>query len=159
MVRKTRRALGFETLEGKLVLSHGHAAAAVAHVTKAAVLSVSGTLNGLPLPNSSTNPGEITEFTGSGSLGSMGKVKGTFSLADPFFYGKKPNLSDATLTLVKKTGTVEILIAPSKTSNYNFVIVGSNGFYSGITGSGVLKVKFSQKLFGLVQVVLHSAQR
>jgi hypothetical protein len=155
MLRKTRRALGFESLEGKLLLSRGHAVpAAAVHFSAVSHLSITGVLNGLPLPTNSG--GQVAAFTASGQLGNMLKVNATFELADPFTYGQSPNLSDATVTLTDRRGTVDLLIAPSKTSTYDYVITGSTRYWSGVTGSGILKVHFSQRLFGLVQVVLHT---
>jgi hypothetical protein len=158
MLRKTRRALGFEALEGKLLLSHGHSGVAQPPVHKSAPaqFSLLGVLTALPLPNNSAVSPAVTQFSSSGSLGVMGKVKGEFLLGQSFNYGHTPNLSNTTLTLSNKKGSVELLIAPSNSTTYNYVILSGTRSYAGAVGSGIAKLHFNKLEYGLVQVVLHS---
>src|SRR5213592_2341187 len=113
MPKTTRRTLGFDSLEDKVLLSTGMADPATTRG-----LYLKGVLTGVYNPNGSPNGVVVSTFTVKGSAGSMGKVKGTLALAKPLTPGGKPDLSAATLTLANRQGRVQLSIGTSSAKYY-----------------------------------------
>jgi hypothetical protein len=159
MPKTKRRSLEFDSLEGKVFLSIGMANPAVA-VHRAVVkrISLTGSLTGVYAPAGSPDGIVVNAFDVKGTLGSLGKVKGVFTLASPFVPGGKPNLSNASLILSNKKGTVGATIGTSSTKFYDFVITSGTGLYAMASGSGVITLHFSRKVFDYVMMTLHSTR-
>jgi hypothetical protein len=153
MSKTTRRTLSFDSLEGKVLLSTGMAdpAATVARAT-ARGLSLKGVLTGVSSPTGVA----VTSFTVKGNAGAMGRVRGTLALAIPLVPGRAPKLSGAILTLTNRLGHIQLTIGKSSTVYYNYVITAGTGSFAGASGSGLITLHFSQRLFNSVALVLHS---
>ena len=153
MSKTTRRTLSFDSLEGKVLLSTGMAdpAATVARAT-ARGLSLKGILTGVSNPTGVA----VTSFTVKGNAGAMGRVRGTLALAIPLTPGRAPKLSGAILTLTNRLGHVQLTIGKSSIPYYNYVITAGTGSFAGASGSGLITLHFSQRLFNSVVLVLHS---
>jgi len=159
--KRRLRSLEFESLEGKVLLSTGIAnPASMVHLATASRrISLNGSLFGIPIPAGTTNGIVVTRFSIKGTIGSMGKVKGTVQLANAIRYGGEPDMSNATLTLSNRKGSVELMLGPSSTNFYDYIVIGGTKHYASASGSGVASLHFSQRWFGLVVVVLHSNHR
>ena len=153
MSKPTRRTLSFDSLEGKVLLSTGMAdpAATVQRPTTHG-LFLKGVLTGVSSPTGVA----VSVFTVKGNAGSMGRVKGSLALATPLAPAKAPNLSGAALTLANYRGLVQVTIGKSSTNYYDYVITGGTGHFAGASGSGLITLHFSQKVFNSIILVLHS---
>jgi hypothetical protein len=152
MSKPSRRTLSFDSLEGKVLLSTGLAdpAATVQRPTTHG-LFLKGVLTGV-----SPTGVAVSVLTVKGNAGSMGRVKGSLTLANPLAPGKAPNLSGGTLTLTNRQGLVQLTIGKSSTHYYDYVITGGTGRFGSASGSGLITLHFSQKVFNSVILVLHS---
>jgi hypothetical protein len=153
MSKTTRRTLSFDSLEGRVLLSTGMAdpAATVARAT-ARALFLKGVLTGVSSPTGVA----VRTFTVKGSAGSMGRVKGSLALAIPLAPGRAPKLSGAILTLANRQGHVQLTIGRSSTTYYDYVITAGSGSFASASGSGIIALHFSQRLYNSVVLVLHS---
>ena len=153
MSKATRRTLSFDSLEGKTLLSTGLAdpAATVARAT-ARGLFLKGVLIGVTSPTGTSG----SSFTVKGSAGSMGRVRGSLTLAIPLAPGRAPNLSGSILTLTNRLGRVQLTIGRSSVKYYDYVITAGAGAFASASGSGVITLHFSQKLFNSIILVVHS---
>jgi hypothetical protein len=148
MSRTARRTLGFDSLEGKVLLSTGLAdPAAAVHVAKTKRFLLNGTVYGLPF--GSVQQGEllVSTFSLAGNAQSMGNVGGSLKLAHPTItQGKLPDLSNATITLSNSKGSVQLTMAASPSRRYIFVVTGGTGSYASASGSGTAIISFNQKM-------------
>ena len=157
MPKTTRRTLGFDSLEGKVLLSTGMAdPAATVHRATTQGLYLKGVLTGVSNPNGPPNGVGTSTFTVKGSAGSMGTVKGSLTLAKPLTPGGKPDLSAGALTLANRQGRVQLSIGTSSAKYYQYVITSGTGSFASASGSGVIALHFSRKLYNSVIIVLHS---
>ncbi len=157
MLKTKRRTLQFDSLEGKVLLSTGMADPA-ATVKRDVVkrLNLDGDLYGIPTGSTGPEGYNVATFAVGGTAAAMGKVSGSFDLANAFIpIGKRPNLGGASLTLTNLKGSVQLAIAPSKTSLYHFTITSGTDHYAGATGSGTLSIAPTQGTENFV-VVVHS---
>jgi hypothetical protein len=153
MSRTTRRTLTFDSLEGKVLLSTGLAdPAATVHRATARGLSLKGILTGVTSPTGVA----VSSFTVKGNAGAMGRVKGSLTLAIPLAPGRAPNLSGAVLTLSNWQGRVQLAIGRSSSTFYDYVITSGTGSFASASGSGLIALHFSQKLYNSVVLVVHS---
>jgi hypothetical protein len=156
-MKTQRRSLQFDCLEGKVLLSVGMAdPASTVYRAASATFRLNGSLFGVPISTGSSNGTDVSSFTLKGTLASMGRVKGTFALADAFNYGGQPNLSNARLTLSNRKGSVAIQIGMSSTNFYDYIITSGSGRFASASGSGIVALHLSRRVYGLVIVVLHS---
>jgi hypothetical protein len=158
MSKTARRALGFDSLEGKVLLSTGMADPARAvHVAKVQRFLLNGALFGLPYGTIQQTGFAVSSFSVVGKAQSMGKVSGSFSLANPFIaQGKLPDLSGAKLTLSNQRGSVQLTMASSPSHRYIFVVTSGTGSYTSLYGSGTAVISFNRKMIDF-EVRLHSA--
>jgi hypothetical protein len=142
MLKTTKRSLSFDSLEGIVLLSHGLADPALSvHQDVVLHFHLDGALNGLPLGSMHQGGYSVSTFLVEGHAGSMHRVTGFFDLADPVIpSGKKPNLTNATLTLANKQGSVMLAMRWWKRSLYHFTIVSGTDKYTGVSGSGDVSV-------------------
>jgi len=145
MSQRRRQAPQLETLEGKMLLSTAHPAAAklaaarLAAATPAPVpqFTLAGTLQ---VPTNSivtfTQNGEnMGSFKVRGKLGTMGQVTGTFvAILD----GTSQYMSAGGLVLTGRHGTVTLAMSsdPKDTTSYDFNIFAGTGAYATASGSG-----------------------
>lgn len=162
MSRTTRRTPAFDAIEGRVLLSSGMAdPAASAHLARAEVdrFSLSGTLRGIPFGTIGPEGINVSSFAVSGKAKSMGKVNGSLALSDTIIApGKKPNLSNATLSLSNAWGSVQLKMAASPSNRYVFVLTSGSGTYATAYGSGTAVISYNQRMHEY-QVVLHSSSR
>jgi hypothetical protein len=159
MLKTHRRSLQFDSLEGKVLLSAAMAdPAATVHRSAAKPFVLNGSVQGLPTGSFGSQGLEVTSFSVSGHLGSMGKVTGSFLLSDKLVArGALPDLSNSLLILSNKEGSLLLGVKPSTTHRYSFQIIGVTTNYTSVSGSGVLTVAPSPTTFNLV-ITLHSAR-
>jgi hypothetical protein len=160
MFRTNRSQPGVDTLERTAVLSDGVADPSSAwqrDTVQGLHLELNGTLHAnktnlmldtrAPLAADSRIIGTtIAYFDTSGRLSLMGKVSGSFgpNKATDTAVGRLPNLSNLTLDLSNRTGSVQLTLAPSMTDLYQFKIAGGTGSYAAAYGSGSLTVSFRE---------------
>src|SRR5262245_45959642 len=115
MSKTSRRTLGFDSLEGKVLLSTGLAdPAATIHLAKVKRFLLNGVLHGLPFGTIRQNGFAVSSFPVLGKAQSMGQVSGSLELANPFIaQGKRPDLNGARLTLSNSKGSVQLMMASS----------------------------------------------
>jgi hypothetical protein len=152
MLKTKRRLLQFDSLEGKVLLSAGMAnPAATKHHNMVKPFVMTGSLSGLP--NGFPGVAGYTEtfFPVVGHLASMGRVNGSFSLADPFIpIGKLPDLAGASLTLENSKGTVQLAIAQAKKHKYKFTVISGTDSYAKASGAGTMAISSIQSNLNLV---------
>ncbi|MHB1559130.1 MAG: hypothetical protein ACYC61_16885 [Isosphaeraceae bacterium] len=150
MPRTTRRALAFESMEGRILLSHGMGHHPVAmHRDRAAMTHflLNGSLVGIPFGTVGSDGINVSSFTFHGRTLSMGKVAGSLAMTDNVIApGKQPDLSNATLTLGNPHGTVQIKTAASPGTRYVFIVTGGTGAYSSAYGSGVAAIRYNSRM-------------
>ena len=158
MTKTARRTLAFDSLEGKILLSTGMAdPAATVHKAMFKRFLLNGTLQGIPYGSIHQGGIEVSSFSLTGTARSMGKVAGSLGLADPLIApGKKPNLSNATLTLSNSRGSVQLKMAASPSNRYIFVLTSGSGNYASEFGSGTAVISFNQRMHEYL-VKLHSS--
>jgi hypothetical protein len=142
MSRPTRRVLHFESLEDLVLLSRGLADPAAA-IEQGFVqpLHLNGAVVGFPLGLSHQGNYTVSSFLVEGHAGSMHRVAGLITLANPVIQaGKEPNLNDATLTLANKLGSVILAIKWWKKNLYHFSIVSAANVYTGAAASGEVAI-------------------
>jgi hypothetical protein len=157
MLKTKRRTLQFDSLEGKILLSTGIAdPAAAVHRQVAKRILLNGALYGIPSGTTGPEGFNVSTFSVGGHTVSMGKVSGSFTLANTFVpIGKWPDLGNATLTLTSQKGSVQLAIAPSKTKLYHFTITSGTNHYAAATGSGTLRMSPMQGSINFV-IIVHS---
>jgi hypothetical protein len=162
MQRTTRRTLAFDAMEGRVLLSSGMAdPAAVVHRARAymARFLLNGTVRGIPFGTVGPEGIDVSSFTLAGKAQSMGKVTGSLALNDPIIApGRKPDLSNATLSLSNARGGVQLKMAASPSNRYVFIVTSGSGAYASAFGSGTAVVSYNQRMHEY-QVVLHSSTR
>ena len=146
MANSRRRALQFDSLEGKVLLSTGMAdPAATIYQHKAPRFHMNGNLTGLPSGTSGPDGYSVNAFAVSGHIASMGNVGGSFYLSDTFIpVGKMPNLSKATFILSNENGSVRFTLNASRTHHYHFTIISGTGDDTWASGSGTLTISASR---------------
>jgi hypothetical protein len=145
MLASRRHRPQLDCLEGKVLLSHGLADPAVSvHQNVVRHFTLGGKLGGLPWGTGSSGGYRVLSFLVQGRTGSMGKVGGSVDLANNFVpTGKLPDLSDGSLILANRKGSVSVAIQPSETNRYTFKILAGSGAYISAFGSGTLTIKAS----------------
>jgi hypothetical protein len=158
MTKTTRRILAFDSLEGKILLSTGMAdPATTVHMAKVKHFLLTGTLKGIPYGSIQQDGIQVSSFSLTGTAQSMGKVNGSLGLADPIIApGKKPDLSNATLTLSNARGSVQLKMAASPSTRYIFVLTSGSGSYASAFGSGTAVISYSPRMHEYL-VKLHSS--
>lgn len=157
MTRTTRRTLAFDAMEGKVLLSTGmghpaarHQAAAEVHRAKVQPtthITLNGTLSGIPFGTVSQDGIVVTSFPMKGKAQMMGKVTASLGLTDPRIApGKQPDLSNATLTLTNKRGSVQLKTAAAPGTRYIFIVTAGTGNYASVYGSGTAVISYNQRL-------------
>ncbi len=150
MPRTARRTLGFESMEGRILLSHGIGHHHVAmHHDRAAMthFMLNGKLVGIPFGSIGQNGINVSSFTLTGRTKSMGKVAGSLSLTDTMISpGRRPDLSNATLTLDNRRGSVQIKMAASPGNRYVFIVTEGSGAYSSAYGSGIAAILYNSRM-------------
>jgi hypothetical protein len=157
LMLKTKRHLPqFDSLEGKVLLSVGIADPAIStHRDTARRIQLNGSLAGLPNGSPGIAGFSETSFPVAGKLGSMGAVRGSFSLEDTFIpIGKLPNLNGASLALGNSKGSVRLAITQAKHA-YKFTVVSGTEAYASTSGSGTIAISPTQDALNLV-IKLHS---
>jgi hypothetical protein len=142
MVNTRRRALQFDCLEGKVLLSTGMAdPAATVFQHKTRKFHMNGQLQGFPSGTSGPDGYSVNAFAVSGQIASLGNVGGSFFLSNTFIpIGKLPNLSKANLILSNQNGSVHVTLNASRTHHYRFTIVSGTGDDTWASGSGKLTI-------------------
>src|SRR5262249_1038963 len=145
MSRTVRRILGFDSLEGKVLLSSGMAdPAAAVHVAKVRRFLLNGTVSGLPYGSIHQDGLLLSTFALTGKAQSMGKVTGSLNLANAMItHGKMPDLSAATITLSNSHGSIQLTMASSPSRRYIFVVTDGTGSYATASGSGTAVIAFN----------------
>ena len=158
MSKTARRTLGFDSLEGKILLSTGMAdPAATVHMARVKRFQLNGSLLGIPFGSVEQAGIIVSSFGLSGGAESMGRVNGSLGLADPLIApGRMPDLSNATLTLWNSRGSVQLKMAASPSHRYIFVLTSGTGSYTSVYGSGTSVISFNQRMHEYV-VRLHSS--
>ena len=170
MSRTTRRTLAFDAMEGRLLLSAGmghpspsaHPAAEV-HRARARAraqvshISLTGTLVGIPFGTVTQEGIHVSSFLLKGKTKTMGRVSASLNQTDTVIVpGKQPNLSNATLTLSNRRGSVQIKTAASPSSRYIFIVTSGTGVYSAAYGSGTAIISFNGRMHEY-QIALRSS--
>jgi hypothetical protein len=152
MLKTKRRLLQFDSLEGKVLLSAGMAnPAATKYHDTVKPFVMTGSLSGLPNGSPGVAGYTETSFPVAGHLASMGRVNGSFSLADPFIpIGTLPDLAGASLTLKNSKGTVQLAIAQAKKHKYKFTVISGTDSYAKASGSGTMAISSIQSNLDLV---------
>ena len=152
MLKTKRRLLQFDSLEGKVLLSAGMTnPATTEHHDTVKPFVMTGLLSGLPNGSPGVAGYTETSFPVAGHLASMGRVNGSFSLADPFIpIGKLPDLAGASLTLENSKGTIQLAIAQAKKHKYKFTVVSGTDSYAKASGSGTMAISSIQSNLNLV---------
>ena len=142
MANSRRRALQFDSLEGKVLLSTGMTdPAATIYQHKTPRFHMNGNLYGLPSGTSGPDGYSVTAFAVGGHIASMGNVVGSFYLTNTFIpIGKLPNLSKATMFLSNQSGSVHVTLDSSRTHNYRFTIISGTGDDTWASGTGKLTI-------------------
>ena len=154
------RALEFDALEGKVLLSTGMAdPAAVVQLARARRFLLNGAVFGLPYGTIENSGLAVSSFSISGRAGSMRRVSGSVSLANPFIaQGRLPDLSNATLSLSNQQGSVQLTMASSPSHRYIFVLTSGTGSYASLRGSGTAVIAFNRRMLEF-EIVLRSSMR
>ena len=170
MSRTVRRALAFDAMEDRVVLSGGagHAAAA-AHVHRPAIpqahrakvgvshILLKGVVAGIPLGAVSQGGIAVSSFPLKGKLLSMGRVTGSLVLTDPIIApGRQPDLSNATLSFSGRRGSLQLKTAAAPGTRYIFIVTGGSGAYASAYGSGTAVISYNQRMHEY-QIVLRSS--
>jgi hypothetical protein len=157
MLKNTRRALHFDSLEGKVLLSAGMAdPAATVHRDTAKPFLLNGSLSGLPNGTPGTNGFTETTFPVTGHLASVGAVQGSFSLEHSFIpRGTLPDLAGASLTLENSKGSVQLTIAQANKHQYKFTVVSGTKDFASASGSGTLVISSPRSSLNF-SMTLHS---
>jgi hypothetical protein len=159
MLKAKRYTPYVDCLECKVLLSHGLGDPATSvHQDVVRHVRLGGVLGGLPWGTASSDGYQVLSFLVQGRAGSMAKVSGSVNLADTFVpAGKLPDLSDASLLLANRKGSVNLAIATSKTNRYTFKVVDGSGAYISAFGSGTVTIKASPNPSSLAFVIkLHT---
>jgi hypothetical protein len=145
MSKTTRRALQFDSLEGKILLSTGMGdPAAAVYRQKTVRFNLSGTISGTPSGVAGPDGYVISSFPVSGHVASMGNVSGAFYLQYTFVgYGKTPDLSKAVLVLANQKGSVHISLSASGSRHHTFMVMSGTGTYTYASGKGHLEISAS----------------
>lgn len=159
MLNVTRYTPRFDCLESKVLLSDGLPRPATA-VQQSVVrhFALSGTVGGLPWGTAGDGGYRVVSFLVEGRAGTMGKVSGSFALANTFVpSGKLPDLADSTLLLANRKGGVDLTIQASKANRYTFKVAAGSGAYISAFGSGTVTIKASPNPSSLDFIIkLHS---
>ena len=162
MSRTTRRILAFDAMEGRVLLSSGMAdPAAVVHRAKVnlAHFLVNGTYKGIPYGTVGPDGITVSSFNLAGKAQSMGNVAASLALSDPIIApGNLPDLTNATLTLSNKRGSIQLKMASSPSNRYIFIVTNGAGVYSSAFGSGTAVISYLPRLHEY-QVALRSSTR
>jgi hypothetical protein len=147
MAATRQRALRFDCLEGKVLLSTGMAdPAATVHQETANRFQLNGKLHGIPSGTAVPNGFMVSSFQISGNIASMGVVEGAFFLKYDFIQaGKLPDLSKANLVLANQQGRVNISLNATGSHHYKFTIMSGSGIYTFASGKGNLTVSGTRK--------------
>src|SRR5690242_753205 len=168
MSRTVRRALAFDAMEGRVLLSdgmghpaaHAHRAAIVqVHRAKAAVspILLKGTLVGIPFGTVTRDGIAVSSFPLKGKVPTMGRVTGSLLLTDTIIApGRKPDLSNATLNISSRRGGVQLKTAAAPGNRYVFIVTGGSGAYASAYGSGTAVISYNQRMHEY-QIVLRSS--
>lgn len=161
MPRTARRALAFESMEGRILLSHwmDHHPVAM-HRDRAAMTHflLNGSLVGIPFGTVGPDGIKVSSFTLTGRTRAMGKVAASLAMTDNIIApGKQPDLSNATLTLNNHRGSVQIKTAASPGTRYIFIVTGGTGVYSSAYGSGVAAIRYNSRMHEY-QIALRSSK-
>jgi hypothetical protein len=157
MSKTKRRALHFDSLEGKVLLSTGLAdRAKAAHHADVKRFLLNGSLSGLPNGSPGVNGFTETTFPVSGHLASTGTVNGSFDLKSAFIpVGKLPNLNGASLTLENSKGSIQLAITQSKKQKYDYTVVAGTDDYASKSGAGTMTISSPHSALNLV-IRMHS---
>jgi hypothetical protein len=148
MSKTKRRALEFDCLEGKILLSAGGMArpAASVYQTQAQRFRLNGELTGVPSGLSVQHGFVVGSFPISGHVASMGNVQGTIYLSDTLIHTKTlPGLSKATVVLGNQDGSVMLSLGASASHRYHFKIVSGTGVDTFASGSGSLTILWGRQ--------------
>jgi hypothetical protein len=168
MSRTVRRALAFDAMEGRVLLSGGmghpaavaHPAAIMqVHRSKATVshILLNGTLVGIPFGSVGQDGIVVSSFPVKGKVLTMGRVTGSLVLTDTTIApGRQPDLSNATLNLGGPRGGVQIKTAAGPSNRYVFIVTGGSGAYASAYGSGTAVISYNQRMHEY-QIVLRSS--
>ncbi len=158
MSRTVRRALAFDAMEGRVLLSSGmghpaavahRAAVAEVHRAKAAVSHVllNGVVVGIPFGTVTQDGIAVSSFPVKGKLLSMGRVTGSLLLTNTIIApGKQPDLSNATLNLSGPRGGLQIKTAAAPGTRYIFIVTAGSGAYASAYGSGTAVISYNQRM-------------
>jgi hypothetical protein len=160
MFRMNRLQPSFNSLESAVHLSTGLATAFSPIYLEAlhgVRLELNGTLHGnttvlsvdgrIPLePDSPVRGVTLSYFETSGRLSTLGRVSGSFgpNRATDAPRGQLPELSNLTLQLSNHSGSVQLLLSPSTTNDYQFTVSGGTGSHAAACGIGSLTITFRQ---------------
>ena len=136
MSKTTRRALQFESLEGKVLLSSGISdPAATVFKLKTVRFHLNGNIAGVPGGTAGPSGFLVSSFPIAGHVTSMGNVSGAFYLMHTFVrYRKLPDLSKSSLVLANQKGSVAIALNASGSHHYKFKIMSGTGIYTFASG-------------------------
>jgi hypothetical protein len=170
MSRTVRRALAFDAMEDRVVLSGGAGlAAAAAQVQRAPIpqvhrakvgvshIPLNGVVAGIPFGTVSQGGIAVTSFPLKGNLQSMGKVTGSLVLTETTIApGRQPDLSNATLNFSGRRGGLQLKTAAAPRTRYIFIVTGGTGAYASAYGSGTAVISYNGKLHEY-QIALRSS--
>jgi hypothetical protein len=141
MIRRRKRALILEPLEGKQLLSTFHSALAhpKAQVAPPAAqgFSIAGTIHS-PVASIQTftaNGQNFGSFQFTGRVKTMGQISGAFVAAVD---SSQQFMSTGMMRLIGKKGTVDLALTPTPgdSSSYQFTIASGTGAYAAASGAG-----------------------
>jgi hypothetical protein len=155
MERKSRRALRFDSLEGRVYLSvsgHSIAAAKAAHV-RGHTMPLTGTIQ-LPMPAGNAL---VVATQGTGKVHPLGTVDVAGTLTSTSAPG------GGSLTLNGQRGSVSFVFSvqfprgPHILPSFRFTITGGSGAYEGASGHGTMVWKLQQQ--PVLSFQLHGTMR
>jgi hypothetical protein len=143
MRRSYRLLPTLDCLEDKVLLSVGHHdPAAMVHKVHLRRINTGGFLRGSFVGNVTLQGVTITAFDVVGRVGVLGRVRGSFNLADNFIpIGGRLDLSGSTLTLAGAQGAIELELESSYTGIYTYKVVGGSGRFADTESTGVLGIR------------------
>lgn len=156
MTRTVRRTPTFDAMEGRLLLSAGrpHAPhhphrAAMFHRAEAQVthIMLNGVVSGIPNGTVGQDGIHVSAFPMTGKVRTLNHVSASLALTDTVIApGHQPDLSNATLTLADRKGSVQIKTAAGPSNRYIFIVTGGTGPFASAYGSGILAIRYNQGL-------------
>jgi len=120
---------------------------------------LNGTLVGIPFGTVTRDGIAVSSFPLKGKVPTMGRVAGSLLLTDTIIApGRKPDLSNATLSLSNPRGGVQLKTAAAPGNRYIFIVTGGSGAYASAYGSGTAVISYNQRMHEY-QIVLRSSMR